>query len=209
MQNKALLFVALLAFASLGISSYTLWKQQKPLEITQGLPTPSPTTLPTTSPILATRAGELTLLEEKTSELENRLDALEKKKPSNAPTSKTVARETVLYMGTGSSTSRDWTTIDAAGLTLDTSSYGKIKEVRFEAALSIISGEAEARLINKTTGAVYHNSTVMHNKSTSEWKTSSAIHLPTGNYQYVVQIRSSNNEHASLDGSRLKITVEE
>ncbi len=117
-------------------------------------------------------------------------------------------KEYFVYLGTGSSTNLSWTDIDSAAATIDTSQYGSIKSVSLEATLSIISGEVSARLKNKTTGAIFHLSEVMHNTSTSQWRTSQTFQLPSGAQQYVVQVRSSNGEIARLDGSRLKIVVQ-
>lgn len=209
-SSKLLIFAALVSLASFTLSGYNLWNQKNTTQVIQEQAiTTTPT--PIASPVMGKTdldAFKLSVLASQAAELEKRLTLLENKKVPASNTIKNAARETVLYMGTGSSTSRDWTAIDAAGITFDISSYGKVKEVRFEAALSIISGEVSARLMNKTTGAVYYNSAVMHNKSSSEWRTSSAIQLPSGNNQYVVELRSSNNERANLDGSRLKILVE-
>jgi len=211
--SRTFLILAIcIALASLVLSGYNLWNQKninQDVGWRQDTPAASPQPLPLTpSPVVATVSSQVLQLEEKVTTLEERLLILENKKSVSSSAVKSGVRENFLYLGTGSSTNRDWTNIDAASITFDTQSYGKIKEIRFEAALSIISGEVQARLINKTTGAVYYDSTVMHNKSTSEWKTSSPISLPSGNNQYVVQLRSSNNERASLDGSRLKILVE-
>lgn len=116
-------------------------------------------------------------------------------------------KEYFVYLGTGSSSSRDWTDINSTLATVDTTQYGTIKSVNFEATLSIISGEVYARLKNVSTGAIYHASAVTHNTSTSQWRTSQTFQLPAGANQYVVQLSSSNGELARLDGSRIKIVV--
>ena len=78
----------------------------------------------------------------------------------------------------------------------------------FEAALSIIGGEAHARLINKTTGGVLYDSEISNNTYISQWKTSTPISLPMGNGQYMVQLHSTSGEMANLDGSRLHIFLQ-
>lgn len=204
-SGKRIALVALvLGLANLLIVGWIAWEQwQAPV------PEPGVVQLPETPvltpvPLATTSADWQTSL----AEIEARLETLEKRSP--APISKPTngIKETFLYMGTGSSTSRDWTTIDSASITFNPAIYGNIKEIRFEAGLSIIGGEASARLLNKSTGAVYYDSTVQHNKSTSEWKTSAPIYLPTGNATYAVQLRSSSGERANLDGARLKIMVQ-
>jgi hypothetical protein len=76
----------------------------------------------------------------------------------------------------------------------------------FEAGLSIIGGEAWARLKNKTTGAIISVSEVFHNNSTVVWKNSGVFKLHPGNNLYVVEIKSSSDEIANLVGSRIKLS---
>lgn len=206
-SGKRLALIAIiLGLANLLIVGWIFWEQQR-------VPAPEPSVVQLKenspqAPESPTATASSASFDETLAEIENRLVALEKRSPAPVAKSTNGIKETFLYMGTGSSTSREWTTIDSASITFNPSTYGNIKEVRFEAGLSIISGEVSARLINKNSGAVYYDSTVTHNLSASEWKTSAPIYLPSGSATYAVQLRSSNGERANLDGARLKIMVQ-
>lgn len=203
--GKRIAWIAIvLGIINFAIVTWIFLEQRRPTE-----PTPAQrietTPIPAASPTSTSSADYTETFEQ----IEERLAALENRPTTTVtPKTSTGVKETFLYMGTGSTTSREWVTIDSASITFNPATYGKVKEIRFEAALSIISGEVSARLINTTTGAIYYDSSVTHNKSASEWKTSGAISLPPGNATYAVQLRSSNGERASLDGARLKIVVQ-
>jgi hypothetical protein len=117
----------------------------------------------------------------------------------------TITREYDVYLGSGSTTNREWTDIDSAVAEINTSKYSNITKVIFQASLSIIGGEVQARVKNKTTGAIYHLTEITHNSSVSTWKNSQPFTLTTGNNQYIVQLKSSSSENAILDGARIKI----
>jgi hypothetical protein len=114
-------------------------------------------------------------------------------------------KEQTVYIGSGSSSSTNWTDIDSAVIELNSANYSNLNRVIFEANLSIIGGEAYARLKNKTTGQVIEISTVSHNNSTSTQKLSGSFGLTSGSNEYVVQLRSSSNEKVILDGARLRL----
>ena len=116
-------------------------------------------------------------------------------------------KEYSIYMGSGSTVSREWVDINSALVKVDTSKYSSIKEIRFETSLSILGGEVSVRLKNKTTGGVFYDSTMSHNTSTSTWKTSAPLSLPNGEFEYIVQLKSSSGELAKVDGSRIKIIL--
>ncbi len=161
------------------------------------------------TPAVATASADWASLQAEVADLRQRLEAKVVTESQSTPKPKAIvatgARENTIFMGSGSTANRDWTTIDSAAVTVDTAQYGSITEVRFEAALSIISGEVYARLAEKGTSAVYYESQLTHNRSTSEWKTSVPLTMLSGKHTYVVQLRSSNGERANLDGARLKI----
>jgi hypothetical protein len=117
-------------------------------------------------------------------------------------------KEHYVYLGTGSTTSRDWQDIDSTITVIDSANYSSVKSVNFEAAMSILGGEVHARLANKDSAAVFYDSEVYHNTSSSNWKISSALSLNYGATRYVVQLKSTSGEKANLDGARIKIVVE-
>ncbi|MDP4031206.1 MAG: hypothetical protein Q8P47_02870, partial [Candidatus Beckwithbacteria bacterium] len=100
---------------------------------------------------------------------------------------------------------RNWTETGAQ-VQLNSANYPAGVNAVFEAGLSIIGGEAWARLKNKTTGAIISVSEVSHNNSAVAWKGSGAFKLHSGNNLYVVEIKSSSGETANLSGSRLQLS---
>jgi len=118
---------------------------------------------------------------------------------------KPVFQTQVLYLGSGNTIERVWTET-AAQLWLNSANYPSGVQAVFEAGLSIIGGEAWARLKNKTTGAVIFISEVSHNNNTVVWKTAPAFKLHPGNNLYVVEIKSSSGETANLAGSRIQLS---
>lgn len=119
-----------------------------------------------------------------------------------------AVKEYIVYLGSGQTDNRDWTDIPSAVATLNSTNYGQLKAVYFEAALSILGGEAHARLKNLTTGEPFYQTEVFHNASASEWETSSAFSLLSGQNSYIVQLRSSSGEFAVLNGSRIHLFLQ-
>ncbi len=176
----------------------------------QYLPAATVSSLPTNTTSVASSVADVRAL---LAQVSQRLDTVESQlnKPAvttSAPAPKSEAREYVIYLGSGSTDNREWTVISGAGLSLDMSKYHNVREVRFEAGLSIINGEAHARLYNQTTGQPFYTTEVWHNTSSASWKTSSALSLPAGTNYYSVQMRSSSGEMANLVGARLKIIAD-
>lgn len=187
-------------------------RSQDLIDLTQVVPVSSDSANQNTT---ATLSSQLTQLNQTLNSFDSRLDTLEtdveniQQNPS-APSSSSIsgAKEYDLFIGTGSSNNLNWTTVDSTEITIDTTKYPTIKSAKFEAGLSIIGGEARARLLNKTTLEVIPISEVMHNTSTTTWKTSSSFAIPSGTHTFQVQLRSSSGERAYLGGSRLKLSVE-
>jgi len=121
-----------------------------------------------------------------------------------AQTQPTIKEQTI-YIGSGSSSSTNWTDIGSAVIELNSANYPNLDRVIFEANLSIVGGEAYARLKNKTSGQVIEISTVSHNSSLAAQKLSGSFGLTSGSNEYVVQLRSSSNEKVILDGARLRL----
>lgn len=114
-------------------------------------------------------------------------------------------QESIVYIGSGSSTSLNWTNINSATVELNSYNYPNIKAVYFEATISIVGGEVFARVIDKDSGIVMTNSEVSHNNSTATLKVSPSTGLFSASSNYIVQLRSSSGEKAVLDGARLRI----
>jgi len=155
-------------------------------------------------------SSTLEQLQQQITDLTTRLTKVEKKiglQTTTKPSSPDV-REYVVYLGNGQTDNRDWTNITSAVATIDSANYNKVKSVYFEAALSIIGGEAHARLANQTTGQIFYQTEVFNNTSVSDWIRSSALTLATGQNSYVVQLRSTSGEIAVLNGARLHIYLQ-
>lgn len=224
LRNIFLFGITFLLMIGFGTAGSIFWQQQQQISSlqmqvsqlgvpTSVAPTPDLSPLPSPSPSLADLQNTLTALDSRLTQDEKKLGV--KTSPAApviiqaAPSqTQSSAKEILIYLGSGSTNNRDWTDIPAALATLNTNNYQKIKAVYFEAALSIIGGEAHARLINQTTGGVLYDSEIFNNTYVSQWKTSTPISLPMGDGQYMVQLKSSSGEMANLDGSRLHIFLQ-
>jgi hypothetical protein len=143
------------------------------------------------------------------SDLASRVSVLETDGLTTADTSSptnpaTPFQTQVIYLGSASTTKKDWTETGIE-VVLNSADYPSAVNVFFEAGLSIIGGEAWARLKNKTTGAILSITEVFHNGNITTWKGSPGFKLQTGSSTYVVELKSSSGETANLAGARLRI----
>lgn len=161
---------------------------------------------------LAGLKAQLAQLVERVTTLEEAATTTQETPPSTtqviyvSPSPSSATKESVVFLGSGSTFSRDWTEISATAFTFEPSNYPKIKSLTFEAGTSIQGGEVRARLKNKTKGVSLVETEVMHNTGTSTWK-SASFTAPTTGTTYVVELISSSGERANLDGARLKIVT--
>ncbi len=124
-----------------------------------------------------------------------------------APTASTIIfQPQTIYLGSANTIKHEWTNTGTQ-VSLNTNDYPAAVNAIFEAGLSIVGGEAWARLINKTTGAVMNITEVYHNNSNVTWKTSPSFKLHSGYNAYEIQIKSTSGETARLSGARLKISL--
>jgi len=177
-----------------------------------GVTAPSPVVVK--APVMDNDALEA--LQASVSSLLKRLESLEAEpNPVSSPASglqpettqatvKPAFQTQVLYLGSGNTTERDWTETGAQTW-LSSNGYPSDVKASFEAGLSIIGGEAWARLTNKTTGAIISASEVFHNNGLVTWKGSGLFKLHSGNNLYVVEIKSTSGETANLTGSRIQL----
>jgi len=160
--------------------------------------------------------NQLSVLQQQLNDLSNRLTQVEKKvglqnsqtQQSSSKSSTSTVKEYIVFLGSGQTSNRDWTDISSAATTVNTSNYGQLKAVDFEAALSIIGGEAHARLKNQTTDQPIFQTEVFNNTSSADWITSSQFMLTSGSNGYVVQLRSSSGEMAILNGARIHLFLQ-
>jgi len=169
--------------------------------------------LPVEPELVATKANEIADLKEQLNEISGAIATLAAEPKTITKTitqtvSSSNAKEYVIYLGSGSTTSREWVEIEGTKTTINSANYSVIKNVEFQASLKIVGGEAQARLKNKTSGAIFHDSEVMHNSSVVTWVSRTGLPLHGGNNEYVVELRSTSGELSQLEGARLIITVE-
>ena len=130
-----------------------------------------------------------------------------------SPSQSSNSSQTKTYyvpFGSGSGASTDWQDMPGLQASIDSSSYGSIKSIVFEASLHIPTGNeiASVRLYNSTDGHPVWNSQVDFNGNVnSVLLVSPGINLDSGNKLYKVQIKTQLQFTAVLDQSRLHITT--
>lgn len=137
------------------------------------------------------------------------------KLPTAAPQAQSVpaaqnVKEFFVPFGSGSTKAGDWE--DTTGLTayIDSTKYGKIKSVVFEAAVYIPNGNqgVYVRLFNATDKHPVWFSEVYHEGGVPKLLTSQPITLDSGNKLYQVQMKTTLKDLANLNQARVKITTE-
>ena len=154
---------------------------------------------------------QITQLQEEVASLSAQVASQEGLQKAASPTVVTTTaastpREQSIYIGSGNSNKPEWVDIDSAALEFNTTNYPGLDSATFEATLSVVGGEASARLRNKTTGHIITAAEVTHNTGSATQKLSGSFQLGSGNNAYVVQLRSSGNETATLHSSRLRLS---
>ena len=136
--------------------------------------------------------------------------------PTSAPASQannstSQIKEYYVPFGSGSGDSSDWQNVPGLQASVDSSAYGSIKSVVFEASLHIPTGNetASVRLYDATQNHPVWNSQIDFNGNTnSVFLASPNISLDSGNNIYDVQIKTQLQYTAILDQSRLHITTQ-
>lgn len=120
------------------------------------------------------------------------------------------AKEYYVPFGSGSGSSADWQDVAGLSASVDSNSYGSIKNITFEASLHVPTGNetASVRLYNSTDGHPVWNSELNFNGNTnSVLLVSPSVNLDSGNKVYKVQLKTQLQFQAILDQSRLHITT--
>ena len=217
---KPRIITLFILFNLVGLWAYILLNEYTPAATHNPLhPSPYSTVDTTTDQLISETNDQLKLdlvnLETQLSSLSAQVSQLSSVAPTTTPirttttnTSSTTKKvDSLLYVGNGTSTSHDWTDIPGASIIIDKSEYPPETGVRLESSISIVSGEAYARVKNNTTGSIYHQTQTTHTSSTSSWKTSDTFYLSPGSNEYLIQLRSSNGEEVKLEASRLRVTT--
>ena len=116
-------------------------------------------------------------------------------------------KELYVPLGTGINNSTDWTDVKGASAYIDTRLYGKIKTVKFEASLSVPSGNQTVyvRLFNATDKHPVWYSEMTMSGAGPELFTSSGVTLDSGNKLYQVQMKSQLGATTNLLQARVHI----
>ena len=119
------------------------------------------------------------------------------------------AKEYFIPLGSGSDTSSDWTDISGSVGYIDSTAYGKIKTVTFEAQLYTPTGNqtAYARLYNVTDAHPVWNSDVSIEGGTAQLRISTPITLDLGSKLYQVQMKTQLQSRTNLESARIHITT--
>ncbi len=126
-----------------------------------------------------------------------------------AGVSTSAAKEYFVPLGTGTNATGDWTDVAGASAYVDTAQYPKIKNVVFEATVSVPTGNQTVyvRLFNATDKHPVWFSDVSMNTTGPLLLTSSPITLDKGNKLYQVQMKTQLKFTANLSQSRIHITT--
>jgi hypothetical protein len=124
-------------------------------------------------------------------------------------TTSSSVKEFYIPLGTGTNTSDVWTDVSGASAYIDSSSYGKIKKVTFEANLYQPSGSQRIwiRLNNATEGRTIMGSELSTDNSGPVTLTSPGLTLDAGNKLYQVQIKTQLKGLTNLTQSRIHIVT--
>ena len=200
---------SVLMFAILSLGLISLWyftsqsfNQLKSQISLVNQPIPSPTS----SNSNASPASELSTIQSNLDTLTQRLDKIEGiPTPTLISTKKSQPvpfQKQVLTLGSSNTTSLSWSPTGLE-MTINSADYPASVMAYFEAGLNTAGGIAQARVTNKTTGAIVNLSEVSNNTNTVTWKRSSGFKLHPGNNNYLVELRSSSGETVYLTSSRL------
>jgi hypothetical protein len=118
-------------------------------------------------------------------------------------------KEFFITLGSGSSTTLEWTDIPGAQGYIDSSAYGRTKTVTFEVSLYTPTGNqtAYARLYNITDKHPVWNSDVSIEGGTPQLKISNPITLDSGSKLYQVQMKTQLESRTNLENARVHITT--
>lgn len=144
-------------------------------------------------------------------------DATQSSQPAvaKAPTntyniSNTAPKESFISFGSGSNESDDWQDVPGLQAYIDSSNYGSIKSVTFEASIHVPTGNetADVRLYDSTDGhPVWFSEMHFDGGTTAKLLTSQNLKLDSGNKLYTVQMKTQLKFPALLDSSRLRIVT--
>ena len=127
----------------------------------------------------------------------------------NLPIQSSTPKEYYVPFGSGSINSPEWQDVPGLQAYIDSTAYGNISKVVFEASVHIPTGNetASVRLVNATDGRVIAGSELTFNGNASSTLLSSGfITLDYANKLYKIQMKTQLNYQAILDQARVHIT---
>lgn len=147
--------------------------------------------------------------------LQSQIDNLKKQKQASSSQSQQAAntqsqvKEYFISFGSGSNNTEDWADVTSLQVYIDSTQYGKIKSVTFEASVRIPTGNevAYARLYNVTDKHPVWFSEVSLEGGAPKLLISQPVTLDPGSKLYQVQMKTSLKYTAILDQARLHITT--
>jgi hypothetical protein len=118
-----------------------------------------------------------------------------------------TAKEYYVPLGSGSNATDEWADVVGASASIDTASYGKMKQVTFEATVTVPAGSQKVwvRLYNATDKHPVWYSELTTDSSGPILLQSPAITLDKGNKVYQVQMKTQLKNLTNLVQSRVKI----
>lgn len=121
-----------------------------------------------------------------------------------------LVKEYFIPLGTGTNQSEDWEDVAGTQTTADFGQYTNIKEVRFEASVTVPSSSqiVWVRLFNKTGKHPVWYSEVITKGESSAYLVSQPIIYDTGQKTYQVQIKTQLKGLTNLVQSRIHITLQ-
>lgn len=124
-------------------------------------------------------------------------------------TTTTSVKEYFVPLGSGTNSTDDWTDVAGASAYIDTTAYGKMKKVTFEATVSqpVSSQKVWVRLYNATDKHPVWYSEMSTDNAGPLLLTSSPMSLDTGNKLYQVQMKTQLKGVTNLTQSRVHITT--
>lgn len=130
--------------------------------------------------------------------------------PQQMPNTQEGAKEFYIQFGGGLNTSGDWQDVPGLQSYIDSTSYPDIKTVDFEASVHLptTNETVDVRLFDVTDQHPVWLSDVTYNgDGTPKLLISQPLTLDTGNKLYQVQMKTQLQAPASLDQSRIHITI--
>lgn len=132
---------------------------------------------------------------------------------SKPPTTSSVAKEYYIPFGAGQIMSDEWQDVPGLAAYIDSTKYGKIKTVTFEASMHVPTGNGQgyAQLFNATDQHPVWFSEVsmaVGDTSKSQLLVSQPVTLDLGNKLYKVQMKTSLRYLTILDSARVHIITE-